>query len=209
LSSEEKEDWGSALFYCAFTGVRMSNSTARGICSVLAYTSTRDLLLYYPRLAFKRGAVKRRYDYVTQTRQAVPDEGLVEIYECWEMIITEVAKEILLRHIALQYKLPLSGLMEDKLMALLTPTEQQTIQGLAAGATSSELTVYGQGILSEEEMASVLGTAAPAAEQKTIDEEDLEPGKRRAEGSLECDEDLSSDSEVSVEGSEDGDAESV
>lgn len=146
---------------------------------------------------------------MTLTRQAVPDEGLVEIYECWEMIITEVAKEILLRHIALQYKLPLSGLMEDKLMALLTPTEQQTIQGLAAGATSSELTVYGQGILSEEEMASVLGTAAPAAEQKTIDEEDLEPGKRRAEGSLECDEDLSSDSEVSVEGSEDGDAESV
>lgn len=128
-----------------------------------------------------------------------------ELYECWELIIHEIAKEILLRHFALAEKLPLSDSMVQKLAAMLTPTELASTRDLASGATSSEIRVYATGILTEEEISSVLGTAMPVEEQKTIEEDDLEPGKRRAPVEDEAE---STSDEGSIEGSEDeGDSE--
>jgi hypothetical protein len=206
---EAQTDWGAALFYCAFTGIRMSSSVAAGICGVLAYTNTRDLLLYYPRLAFKRGAVKRRYDYQAERLGTVTDEPLCELYSCWEMILFEAAKEILYRYHALDRLLPLSATTVDKLNAMMTPTELHSILESASGATSSEVQAYGEGVLTKEQIADVIARKTPSAEQKTIAEEDMEPKrtpKRRAEVEEEAEEASSGDEvEVEVEASDESD----
>ena len=147
----------------------MSSSVQLGISSILGRVNTRDLLLYWHRISFQRGATSRRWQS-EMSRLGVVNPGLEEVNTAWTNLLSDMAAEILKRHIALELRLPISETLEAKMLSMLTPTEEASIQAQAKTATTTQIREWARGVIQEDEVATVLGKRVPdQPEQDAID----------------------------------------